>query len=99
MNTAPTRETMVRELGLETLPQDAQDAVIAQVSANILSAVMLQILLALPTKVQNEFKSLTDAGKGQEAEALAAEHIPDLGEFIHRESLKELTAYKALAGI
>ncbi len=99
MNTPLTRDDLVRELAVETLPRDAQDVVLAKVSANIYAAVMLQILLALPSKAQTQFKKLTDEGNGKEAEALAAEHIPDLGEFIHRESVKELQAYKAVAGI
>lgn len=92
----PQRQVVVEELGIEALPIEAQDEIIGTVGQNILMHVMLAILEKLPPDAQEGFKALTEESRGEEAEALVAQHISDLPAFITAESRKALAEFKAI---
>lgn len=94
MQPSYTRNDLVKELGVEGLPQATQDEIIARVSTAILKHIFVEILAQMPDEAQTSFKLLVDAGKGTEAEALAGQHIPDLPAFIAAETRKALDEFK-----
>lgn len=97
MDTQNIREVVVSELGIQSLPPEAQNEIIEGVSRNVIKHVFIEILARLPEDAQEEFKALVEAEKGIEAEAVAAKHIPDVPGFILAESKKAIEEFKRLA--
>jgi hypothetical protein len=90
----PTREDIVRELNIGSLPLENQNEIIGDLGHFILTEVVLATVDKLPTDVQGAFSAFIEEGKGPEAEALASEHIPDFPTFVAQESAKALTKIK-----
>ena len=95
MNTL-TREDIIAALAISDLAPDAQDEIIGDVGHNVLTHVLLAILEKLPAVPCEDFKQLSLAHKGEEAESLARQHIPDFDVFVARERQKALDDFKRL---
>lgn len=91
-----TYNDLVKELGIESLPPEAQEEIVAGVSKNIVTHIFIELLARLPQEAQTRFKLLVEGGKGLEAESLAKEHIPDLNQFLMTESRVALEEFKEL---
>ncbi len=90
----PGRQIMIAELGLEAFPVSAQDEILAEVGQTVYLSVLVAILGALPEDVKESFRTLTDEGRGDEAEALASKHIEHLPSFVAEEAQKALAKFK-----
>ncbi len=89
-----SRDTIVQELNIADLPVDTQDEIIDGMGRNMFTHICIEILERLQGDDREIFKTLVDEGKGHEAEAFAAEHIPDFLSFVQSESQKILQEYK-----
>lgn len=98
MNGLPTRDTLIAELDIASLPPDIQDEMIAGVGQNVMTHVLTVLLARLSDDVQEQFKALIETGQGVEAEALAKAHIPDLDVYIASEVRVALDEFKKLQG-
>jgi len=94
MNPLKNRDFAVTALAIESLPPEMQDELVQEFGLFVTTEIVLAILERLPADVQESFKTLVDAGKESDAEALAQEHIPDFQAFKANELGKALTKIK-----
>ena len=88
-------DEVIAALGIEGLPQKAQEEAVAAVGETIMQAVTVAVLLRLPEDKQDEFKDLVDKNDAKGIDALLRAHIPDLDAFMQSEIQKEVGAFKA----
>ncbi len=96
MNPLSNREYAIQELGIESLPPEMQDELIGQYGQFIITEIILAVLRELPSDAQETFKTLSEEGKGDEAEALASQHIPNFLVFMAEETKKALVKIKEM---
>ena len=80
------RQALMEELGITMLTEGMQNEIIGNVGQYMLTEVLLATLAELPTEAQDAFKALTEEGRGDEAEAIATQFIPDYPLFVAKHS-------------
>lgn len=92
------RENVVRELGIEELPREMQDEVIAKVGENIMQSVAIAALERLSPEDQAEFERVAGEGNEDAARAFLTSRVSDLNALVATETKKVLSEIKELMG-
>ena len=80
---------MLKELGVHNSSHEAQEEILAKLSANIVERVMLEILTALPESARPEFESYVGGGDVHGFRTFLEKHFDDFDAFAQGEINKE----------
>lgn len=97
INTDEINNTLVKDLGLEGIPKDVQDEVIARVGENILRRITVAIVEKIPPAARQEFDSISEAGDSERMRTFLNAQIPDFDAFVKNEVHKSVEEFKQLA--
>lgn len=92
------RENVVRELGIEELPREMQDEVIAKVGENIMQSVAIAALEKLSPEDQAEFERIAGEGNEEATRTFLTARVTDLNALVATETKKVLAEIKQLMG-
>ena len=93
---AGLKREIYKTLGVEKMPPEAQEAVLAAAAGPIMQSVTLAILMALPPQGQEQFKNAMDKGDGELVRAIIIANIPDSTAFIGEEVKKATAEFRRL---
>ena len=91
------RQTLLKELGVESLPPQAQQEAIAAAGGPLLQSVMLDIFEKIPQAQQADFQKALQSGDHKGIEALITANIPDSSAFIEQSVTKAVADFQALS--
>lgn len=87
--------TLVHELGIESLPQEEQEALVAGFSEVAIKAATAAVLEQLPEPQREEFATLAEAGDGAALQAFLNREVPGHEALAGAAVRDELTRFKA----
>lgn len=87
---------LITKLGIQDVPNDVQNALVEEGSVLIYTRVTDAVRERLPESVRPQFTELCNDAKDEEAQMLAAQHIPDLPALILEVSNQALLEYKEI---
>lgn len=90
------QQALLKELGLEGLPVEAQKEAMAAIAGPVLQSVMLEVLEKIPQDQQADFQKALEAGDALRVEALMAAAIPDSTTFVEQSVAKAIAEFKSL---
>lgn len=93
MENQELRETIIKELGIEILPPEAQDEIVAKLGEVILKSVTVAIFEKLSDDARTEFERITKEGDEELIGRFLGEHVPDMQALMEDEVKKTLTAF------
>lgn len=89
--------TLIKDLGMEGLPREVQDEVIARLGENILRRITVSIVEKISPEARHEFDSISEAGDSERMKTFLNGQIPDFDNFVKGEVEKSVTEFKQLA--
>ena len=99
INTDELNDTLVKDLGLDGIPKDVQDEVIARVGENILRRLTVSIVEKISPEARQEFDSISEAGDSERMKTFLNAQIPDFDNFVKNEVHKNVLEFKQLAAV
>jgi succinate dehydrogenase flavin-adding protein (antitoxin of CptAB toxin-antitoxin module) len=78
MENQELREILIKELGLEGLPAEAQDEVVVKLGEIILKSVTIAIYEKLSPDARAEFDKITEENDPSLIQRFLDEHVPDM---------------------
>jgi len=94
MNDQELRVTLVKELGIEELPDEAQDAIVSKLGEVILKSVTLAIFEKLPEEARQEFDAISVTGDQARIQEFLGRTVPDMDLLMEEELKKTLLAFR-----
>lgn len=89
--------TLIKDLGMEGLPREVQDEVIARLGENILRRITVSIVEKISPEARHEFDSISEAGDSERMKTFLNGQIPDFDNFVKGEVEKSVMEFKQLA--
>jgi hypothetical protein len=77
------KQTIIEELGLQDLPQEKQDELMAQIGEVVMKRIYLETMESLEKEDQEKLIDLMEK-KPEEAEGFLREKIPDYDNFVKK---------------
>lgn len=99
VNTDDINDALIKDLGLEGIPKDVQDEVIARVGENILGKITVTIVEKISPAARQEFDSISEAGDSERMKMFLNAQIPDFDNFVKSEVHKSVLEFKQLAAV
>lgn len=96
MNNPELRDILIAELGIGSLPEEAQEEIIGKLGNVILKSLTLAIFDKLPNAARLEFDRISEKGDDQMIQEFLDENIPNLHELMEEEVRKSLQDYAKL---
>jgi predicted solute-binding protein len=93
MQNQEIRNILIKELGLEGLPEEAQDEVVAKVGEVILKSLTVAIFEKIPVSARAEFERISAGGDSERIQDFLDEHVPDLHTLMEEEVRKALQKF------
>lgn len=87
---------VVRELGLEDMPEETKQAALAGIGENILARVLVEIFAVLPAPKHEEFRALLGTASPLRMHAYLEPYIVDFPAFMQRIVAEEVAETKKL---
>ena len=93
MQNQEIRNILIKELGLEGLPEEAQDEVVTKVGEVILKSLTVAIFEKIPTSARAEFERVSAGGDNERIQSFLDEHVPNLHTLMEEEVKKALQKF------
>lgn len=93
MNNQEIREILIKELGIEGLPEEAQDEVVAKVGEFILKSLTVAIFEKLPNDAREDFERIAASDDQEAIQSFLEDHVPDLHVLMEEEVKKALQRF------
>jgi len=93
MNNQELRNILIKELGISTLPEEAQDEIVGKLGEVILKSLTVAIFEKLSNEAQAEFDSVSAKGDPALIQEFLEKNIPDLSILMEEEVKKTLQAF------
>lgn len=90
MNNQELRNTLIKELGLERLPPEAQEEIVFKLGEVILKSITVAIFEKLPEDARKEFEDITKKADQNLIQEFLEKHIPDLSSLMEQEVKRTL---------
>ena len=90
MNNQEIRDVLINELGIESLPEEAQNEVVAKVGDIILKSLTLAILDKLSIEARAEFEHISEKGDEVLIQEFLNDNVPNLSTLMEEEIRKTL---------
>jgi len=94
MNDQELRTTLITELGIKELPEEAQDEIVSKLGEIILKSVTVTIFEKLSDDARKEFEVLTTTGEADRIREFLAQNVPDMEALMAEELQKTLVAFR-----
>jgi len=91
------RKNIAEELGITSMPPEAQEQVIGKLGELALKQVAINALEQLPEEKRAEFDALTKSEDPEKMQTFLAEHIPNFNEMVDQTVKEEVTKFKQYA--
>ncbi len=93
MQNQEIRKILIKELGLESLPEEAQDEVVKKVGEVVLKSLTAAIFEKIPNAAREDFERITGNGNSGLIQEFLEEHVPDLHTLMEEEVRKALQKF------
>lgn len=90
MNNQELRDILIKELGIESLPEEAQDEIVSKLGEIILKSLTVAIFEKLSTEARAEFDRITEKGDHVMIQEFLEASVPDLHLLMEEEVKKTL---------
>lgn len=90
MNNQELRDILIKELGIEGLPEEAQDEIVSKLGEVILKSLTIAIFEKLSTDAREEFDRVTAKGDNAMIQEFLEDNVPDLHLLMEEEVRKTL---------
>lgn len=90
MNNQELRDILIKELGIDGLPEEAQDEIVAKLGEVILKSLTVAIFEKLPNDARTEFERISAKGDHSLIQEFLEENVPDLHTLMEEEVKKVL---------
>lgn len=94
MNDQEIRTTLITELGIGELPEEAQDEIVSKLGEIILKSVTLAVLEKLSEDGRKEFEMLGTKGDPELIREFLARNVPNMETLMEEELQKTLAAFR-----
>jgi hypothetical protein len=94
MNDQELRTTLITELGIGDLPEEAQDEIVSKLGEIILKSVTITIFEKLSEDARKEFEVLTTTGDPARIRAFLEQAVPDMETLMADELQRTLVAFR-----
>ena len=94
MNNQEIHDILIKELGIENLPVEAQAEIVSKLGEIILKSITVTIFEQLPQEGRDEFDIITQSGDNERIQEFLGRTIPDLPDLMEAEVKKVLFAFK-----
>ncbi len=94
MDNQEIRELIIKEIGIEGLPEDAQNEIIGKLGEIALKSLTITIFEKLPKEARAEFEEVSAEGDYELVQKFLAQHVPDLPALMADEVRKTLQDFK-----
>lgn len=88
------RQTLITDLGINHLPEDAQNQIIARLGELALRSMTVAIFEQLSSEQRAEFETVSATNDPEKIQTFLAEYIPNIAELMHDELQKTITRFK-----
>ncbi len=89
------KSTIIKELGIGNLPEDAQDQILGSLGELILKNSTTAIFEVLTPEQQEMFDHVSEEGDPEKIQQFLAEHVPNIQEITSRETRAIIEQFKA----
>ncbi len=93
MQNQKIRTILIKELGIDGLPPEAQDEIVSKLGEIILKSLTVSIFEKLPSGAREEFARITKSNDSTRIQGFLEEHIPDLNILMEEEVRKALQKF------
>jgi len=90
MNNQELREILIKELGIEMLPEEAQDEIVAKLGEVILRSVTVAIFEKLGDEARAEFERVSKEDEPELVQRFLEENVPDMQTLMEEEIKRTL---------
>ncbi|OHA79493.1 MAG: hypothetical protein A2747_00660 [Candidatus Yonathbacteria bacterium RIFCSPHIGHO2_01_FULL_44_41] len=90
MNNKELREILIKELGIDGLPEEAQDEIVAKLGEVILKSLTVAIFEKLSNGARTEFERISAKGDHAMIQEFLEENVPDLHTLMEEEVRRTL---------
>lgn len=94
MRNQELRTILIKELALETLPEEAQDEVISKLGDNILKSLTRRIFERLSSEDRKKFEMISKTGDDERIQEFLEVAVPDMHNIMEEEIKKTIRLYK-----
>lgn len=98
MENQELREIIIKELGIEMLPELAQNEIVGKLGEIILKSVTVAIFEKLSDEARVEFEKITTEGDSELIQRFLDEHVPNMPELMEIEVKNTLQNFKKREG-
>lgn len=98
MNNQEIKSILIKELGIEGLPEEAQNEVVSKLGEIILRSLTATIFEILSHDAQKEFEQISATGDNNLVQEFLEENVPDLQALMEEEVRKTLQNFAANEG-
>jgi predicted solute-binding protein len=99
MENTELREIIIKELGIEILPPQAQDEIVAKLGEVILKSVTVAIFEKLSDEARAEFERISKEDEPELIQRFIDENIPDMESLMEEEVRKTLQSFAKREGV
>ena len=93
MNNQELREILIKELGIEGLPEEAQDEIVSKLGEVILKSLTVAIFEKIPSDKREDFDRVTAKGDHDLIQEFLETHVPDMHTLMEEEVQKTLQTF------
>ena len=93
MNNQEIRNILIKELGIEGLPEKAQDEVVAKVGEFILKSLTVAIFEKLPNDAREDFERIAASNDSELIQSFLKDKVPDLHVLMEEEVKRALQRF------
>lgn len=90
MNNKELREILINELGIQALPEEAQDEIVAKLGEVILRSVTVAIFEKLGDEARAEFERVSKEDEPELVQRFIEENVPDMQTLMEEEVKRTL---------
>ena len=87
------RSILIKELGIEGLPEEAQNEIVAKLGDIILKSLTVSIFEKLPVGARDQFERIAAENDNELIQNFLEEHIPNLHTLMEEEVKKSLQKF------
>ena len=94
MKNQEIRAILIKELGVETLPEEAQDEIISKIGDTILKSLTARIFEQLSTEDHKKFEIISKTGDDERIQEFLEIAVPNMHSLMEEEIKKTIRLYK-----
>ena len=94
MNDQKLRETLINELGIGELPEEAQNEIVSKLGEIILKSVTVAIFEKLPTEARAKFDIVSRSGDNESIQEFLTKNVPDMSTMMEAEVKRVLLSFR-----